>query len=98
MKFEGLTKTVAVTDPDNWYGQDTVTVSLFITPPFRGRVAIRILIRSIDDFAVLYDIEKYENNKDGIKWAYNHLKEWLYDRMPDKISLDWLYEHGYLPF
>lgn len=98
MDFERLTKTVRVTDPECWYGQDEVKVSLYITPPYDNEVIVRIFIETIDDFAVAYDIEcecKYESQ---IKWAYNHLKTWMYDRMPDEIDLGWLYEHGYLPY
>lgn len=98
MEFEKLTKTVKVTDPECWYGRDTVNVSLFVTPPYKDEVVVRIHVDSIDDFSVVYDFEcecKYERQ---IEWAYNHLKTWMYDRMPDEIDLGWLYEHGYLPF
>lgn len=97
MDFERLTKTVRVTDPENWYNKDTVDVSLFVTPAFRGVVTVRILISTIDDFMVVYDHQCYAQYKESIKWAYNHLKQWMYDKMPDEIDLGWLYEHGYLP-
>ena len=98
MDFERLTKTVKVTDPECWYGQDTVEVHLFVTPPYKGEVVVRIFVESIDDFAVAYDYEcniKYEAQ---IKWMYDHMKTWMYDKMPDEIDLGWLFEHGYLPY
>jgi hypothetical protein len=97
MEFEKLTKTVRVTDPENWYNQNTVEASLFVTPPYCGIVTVRILIDTIDDFMVVYDHECYVQYGELIKWAYNHLKQWMYDKMPEEISLGWLYEHGYLP-
>lgn len=98
MEFEKLTKTVKVTDPECWYGKNTVDVHLFVTTPYMDEVVVRIFVESIDDFAVVYDFECECKYKDQIKWAYNHLKTWMYDRMPDEISLAWLYEHGYLPW
>ena len=97
MEFERLTKTVKVKDKECWYGQDEVKVSLYVTPPYEGNVVVRIFIDTIDDFAVSYDYECEYKYTDQIKWAYNHLKTWMYDKMPNKISLGWLYEHGYLP-
>jgi hypothetical protein len=97
MDFERLTKTVRVSDPEHWYNQEHVTVSLFVTPPFRGIVTVRILIATIDDFMVSYDHPCYAQYSESIKWVYNHLKTWMYDEMPDEISLDWLFKHGYLP-
>lgn len=97
MEFERLTKTVRVSDPECWYGRDTVKVHLFVTPPYTGNVIVRIFVESIDDFAVSYDYECEEKYKDMIKWAYNHIKFWMYDRIPNEINLGWLYEHGYLP-
>lgn len=96
--LERLEKIVRVTDPEDWYGQNTVEVSLFVTPPYKDKVRVRILIQSVDDFMVSYDYECNNDDKDHIKWIYSHLKEWMYDRMPEEIDLTWLYEHGYLPF
>jgi hypothetical protein len=97
MEFERLTKTVRVADSENWYNQDTVDVSLFVTPPYLGITTVRILITTIDDFMVAYDHECYTQYGESIKWIYNHMKQWMYDKMPEEISLGWLYEHGYLP-
>lgn len=98
MDFERLTKVVHVTDKENWYGKDTVKVSLYVTRPYKEKVLIRILVESIDDKLIVYDIECDADNKDEIKFWYEHLRRWLYDKIPKKISTAWLYEHGYLPF
>lgn len=98
MNFERLTKLVYVTDKENWYGKDMVKVSLFVTPPYKEKVLIRIMVESIDDKLIVYDIECEADNEDGVKSWYEHAKHWLYDKMPKSISTAWLYEHGYLPF
>lgn len=98
MEFERLTKTVKVTDPECWYGQDTVKVHLYVTPPYEGEVIVRIFIETIDDFAVAYDYDCKVEYEAQIKWMYNHMKTWMYDKMPDEIDLGWLFEHGYLPY
>lgn len=98
MGFERLTKLVYVTDKENWYGKDMVKVSLFVTPPYKERVIVRIMVESIDDKLIVYDVECDANNEDGIESWYEHMKRWLYDKMPKRISTAWLYEHGYLPY
>ena len=94
--FPRLTKKVKVSDPNMWYQKNEVDVSLFVTPPYKGTVYVKIRISSIDDFAVAYTYECDEKYADCIIDTYNHLKEWMYDRMPEEVSLVWLYEHGYL--
>ena len=94
--FPELKKRVKVSDPEMWYGRDEVDVSLFVTPPYEGMVYVKILISSIDDFAMSYAYDCEEKYTAHIKSIYSHLKEWMYDRMPEEISVVWLYEHGYL--
>ena len=77
MDFERLTKTVRVTDPECWYGRDTVEVHLFVTPPYKDNVLIRIFIETIDDFAVTYDYECEAKYQDNIRSMYNHIKTWV---------------------
>lgn len=93
-----MEKIVRVSDPEDWYGENTVKVSLFVTPPFKNKVSVRILVESIDDFMMCYEYECEAKHEDHIKFMYNHLKEWMYDRIPKEIDLGWLYEHGYLPY
>ena len=82
-------KEVTVAEPEYWYGQPSVKVELFTTV---GGTA-RIFFESIDDFAVYQNVDDW-NEGDNVEWA----KEYLFDKIPDKVSLQWLYEHGYKPF
>lgn len=95
--FEELEKTVRVTDPYNWYDEDTVYVSLHVFSPRDGWTKIRVSVLSIDDFAVFYDYDCESKYEDQINGMYNHIKEYMFDKMPNKISLEWLYEHGFFP-
>ena len=90
-------KIVKVSDPENWYGQYEVEVSLGVTMPYRGKVWVRIFVDTIDDFAVSLDCEAGETYTDEIKWIYNHYETFIFDRMPDVVSLEWFYEHGFMP-
>lgn len=94
--FPRLTKKVKVSDPNMWYGRDEVDVSLFVTSPFRGTVYVKLRVSSIDDFAVAYTYQCEEKYTACIRGVYEHLREWMYARMPEKVSVEWLYEHGYL--
>lgn len=96
-KIEVLEKTVRVTDPWCWYERDTVDVTLYVRASWNGKVAIIIMVSSIDDFSVSYTCECESKYKTVIESMYEHLKKYMYDRMPDEISVEWLYEHGYLP-
>ena len=90
-------KIVKVSDPECWYQQNEVKVSLYVTPSYHGTVYVRIFVDTIDDFAVSLDCEVGETNTDEIKWIYNHYETFIFDRMPEVVSLEWFYEHGFLP-
>ena len=90
-------KIVKVSDPENWYQQNEVEVGLYVTPPYHGKVYVRIFVDTIDDFAVSLNCEVGETNTDEIKWIYNHYETFIFDRMPEVVSLEWFYEHGFLP-
>lgn len=91
-------KIVKVSDPENWYRANEVEVSLYVTPPYHGKVLVRIFVDTIDDFAVSLDSEEIgETCTDAIKWIYNHYETFIFDRMPEVVSLEWFYEHGFLP-
>ena len=95
--FVQLIKTVKVTDPENWYRQPTVDVSLYVTRSWDNKTIVRVFVFTIDDFAVSLDYECESKYEDQIKSVYNHYKKWIYDRMPEEVSLAWFYEHGFLP-
>ena len=99
INYEKLTlvKTVRVTDPWCWYNKDTVEVILWVTPYFDNKVRVQVSVHSIDDFSVNRYIVCEKKYDTAIQAYYDHFKEYLFDRMPNEISLDWLYEHGYLP-
>lgn len=90
-------KTVRVSDPENFYQQNTVEVALYITPPYEDRMVVRVLVITIDDKAFALETEVHSRYKDEINFIYDHYKKWIYDKMPEEISLEWLYEHGFLP-
>lgn len=92
-----LVKTVKVSDPENFYQQDTVEVALYITPPYKGNAKVRVLIITIDDKAFALETDVSAQYRDYINSIYDHYKTWIYDRMPEEISLAWLFEHGFLP-
>ena len=75
-------KTVKVSDPENFYQQDTVEVALYIMPPWKGRSVVRVLIITIDDKAFTLETEIDSKYQDHIKSIYDHYKTWIYDRMP----------------
>lgn len=88
-----LCKTVKVKDPEMWGNQKTVKVKLFICPEFRGKTDVKIMVESIDDFAMQYTRTCYYS--EYIDRMYKLIKENLFDKMPKKISYGWLIEHGY---
>lgn len=93
-----LTKTVRVTDPWRWYNKDTVEVVLCIVPPLgNDEVTVKVSVNSIDDFSVSRSIKVESKYETAIQSYYDHFKEYLFDKMPNEISVEWLYEHGYLP-
>lgn len=85
-----LEKTVKVSDPWKWYNRPSVNVKMWILP---GGTTVRILFLSIDDFSVYQDFDEW--NVDA-NWQW--CKEWLFDKIPNTVSCEWLYEHGYRPF
>lgn len=98
-KFETLTKTVRISDPENWYGYDTVTVTLSVIDPYDEDAAlVQILVEAIiGDISCTmgYWFLSPDRNEKDVEWAYNRFRDWHYNRMPGIISLNWLYQHGY---
>lgn len=102
-KFETLRKTVKISDPENWYGYDTATVTLSVIDPYDEDAAlVQILVEAvIDDISCTmgYWFLSPDRNENDIEWAYNKFKNFEYGKMPEVISLNWLYQHGYkVPF
>lgn len=91
-----ISKVVKVSDPEMWYGQQTVVVKLFVCPEWKGQTEVRMYIESIDDFAMEYSRVCYYDSQ--IECAYNYMKKYMFDKMPKTISYNWLREHGYFNY
>ena len=91
-----LSKVVRVSDPEMWYNQKTVEVKLFVNPEYQGRINVRLFVESIDDFAMEYTRECFDQA--DVDYTYDRMKKYLYDKMPKRISCKWLSEHGFFPF
>ena len=104
-KFETLRKTVRVSDPVNWYGKETVNVTLSVIDPYDEDAAlVEILVEASNDnnsdpLAMGYWFLSQDRSEKDIEWAYNKFRDSNYGKMPNEISFDWLWAHGYrIPF
>lgn len=84
-----LEKRVNVSDPWAWYNESSIQVRMY--SPFDD--VVRIIFESIDDVAVYRDFNEWDFDAN---WEF--CKEWLYDKIPDIVNCEWMYEHGYCPF
>lgn len=96
-----IVKTIKVTDPEHWDkrdNSDTVTVKMF-----RNRddydintwgEGVRIIFYSTGECSVYRDFKEFQDFEANWDWC----KKWLWDRLPESISCEWLYEHGYVDF
>ena len=92
-----IEKTVKVSDAYRWYGRKEIDVVMW-HPDYWDNTdemknAVRIMFGSIDDAAVYRDFNEW-----GLEANWNWCKEWLFDKIPDTLSTEWMYEHGYAPF
>lgn len=93
-----LAKTVKVSDPWNWYGENEIKIRLFCMQPMKGwknPSHIRVLASSIDDFLMSIDICVQRDSEACVKNTYNFAKKYIFDTIPDEISEAWLLEHGF---
>lgn len=91
MNYE-LIKNVKVSDSNNWYGETNIKVKMFpLLYPCKR--AVRIMFCSIDDFRIYRDVETW-----SFEANWNWCKKYLWDNIPEVVSADWMYKHGYLPF
>lgn len=91
-----IKKTVCVSDPVNWYDKSTITIKLFVCPPWKGKTDVRCYAESCDDFAMYLDFDCYDQA--CIQPTYDYMKKYIYDRMPEIISQEYLAEHGFRVF
>lgn len=90
MKTVIFEKSLKVKEPECWYGKCYITASLFLLSNMK---TVRVMLKSIDDFAVYQDVDDWDARSNQ-EWA----KKYLWDNLPDSVSLNWLYQHGYKPF
>jgi len=84
-------KILNVSDPENWYQSDEIICKMF--PLFDREDTVRILFKSYDDFMMHRDFDYY--NLDG-NWEF--CMKHYFNKLPDTVNVEWLYEHGYVPF
>lgn len=85
-----LEKKVKVSDTWRWYDRSSVRVKMWV---LHDNSTVRISFLSVDDFIVYQDFNEWD-----VVANWRWCKEWLFDRIPDTVDCDWLYEHGYRPF
>lgn len=84
-------KLLNVSDPENWYRSDKIICEMFHLDDCED--AIRIIFKSYDDFMMYRDFDYY-NLDSNWKFCVEH----YFNNLPDTVNVDWLYEHGYVPF
>lgn len=84
-----LHKQVLVEDAWRWYQKDIIDVSMWI---LGDNKTVRIMFSSIDDTAVCCDFNEWGAN-DNWKW----MKQWRWDTIPEIVSTEWMFEHGFYP-
>ena len=92
-----IEKNVKVSDAYRWYGRKEIDVRMW-HPDYwdnaeETKNCVRIMFMSVDDTAVYRDFNEW-----GLEANWNWCKEWLFDKIPDTVSTEWMYEHGYTPF
>ena len=99
-------KLLNVSDPENWYSSDKIICEMCHPKYWNGpdKDTVRILFKSYDDFMMYrdfkcYDFMMYRDFKcyslDG-NWKF--CMEHYFNKLPDTVNVEWLYEHGYVPF
>ena len=84
-------KILNVSDPENWYHSDEIICEMFHL--FGCEDTVRILFKSYDDFMMYRDFDYY-----GLDSNWEFCMEHYFNKLPDTVNVEWLYEHGYVPF
>ena len=88
-------KILNVSDPENWYYSDKIICEM-VHPKhwnYTDKSTVRILFKSYDDFMMYRDFKCF--SLDG-NWKF--CMEHCFNKLPDTVNFEWLYEHGYVPF
>lgn len=84
-------KLLKVSDPESWYHSNKIICEMFHLKHCEN--AVRILFKSYDDFMMYRDFDYY--NLDS-NWEF--CIEHYFNKLPNTVDVEWLYEHGYVPF
>ena len=99
LKDYDITKMVTIkrSERDCWYDQRKVRCEIFVSRNFKGEPhpygCVSIMLFSIDDFCMRYEKEIYDECE--VDDVYNHVKKYIFDRFPRRVSFDWLNEHSF---
>lgn len=90
-----VSKLLNVSDPESWYHSDKIICEMYHPKYWGGpnEDAVRILFKSYDDFMMYRDFDYYCLDSN---WEF--CMEHYFNKLPDTVNVDWLYEHGYVPF
>ena len=88
-------KLLNVSDPENWYSSDKIICEMYHLKygPNKDIGTVRILFKSYDDFMMYRDFNYYSF---GGNWKF--CMEHYFNKLPDTVDVEWLYEHVYVPF
>ena len=88
-------KLLNVSDPNSWYYSDKIICEMYHPKHWNGpdKDTVRILFKSYDDFMMYRDFNYY--SLDG-NWKF--CMKHYFNKLPDTVDVDWLYENGYVPF
>lgn len=88
-------KLLNVSDPESWYRSNKIICEMFHPKYLNGSYegTVRILFKSYDDFMMYRDFDYY-----GLDSNWEFCMEHYFNKLPDTVDVDWLYEHGYVPF
>ena len=82
---------------DDWHpniDEDKIELTI-LTGDFMGYYVKIVAMGDDDDGVELY---YSASNPESLEYLYDHLKRYIYDRVPDGVDHEWFYEHGFLNF
>ena len=88
-------KILNVSDPENWYHSNKISCEMYHPKHWDGpnKDTVRILFKSYDDFMMYRDFNYYD-----LEGNWKFCMEHYFSQLPDTVNVEWLYEHGYVPF
>lgn len=86
---------VSISDEDNYYwnGQKYLAAGLYVRKNCRenGKDVISIILSSSNKFTLRYEHEvRY-----SLETELDHIKSYIFDRIPEDVTMDWLLEHSF---